>query len=272
MDDPLAGRPARPDAIDAVRVLAIALIARVGVMGAFWLGAPREVLAPAQALVFLLVPLLYARAAKLPVLGANGAGRVELAPLALSLMAAVGSMWLVKGLADLQTPVFRWLGLESSAAHELERIKETVSEAQSQGTLYELLLFVVASPLGEEMLFRGIAFRGLATRFGLAGALAVTAPLFSILHGKEIQAAIMLFLGAFWGTLVGLTGSVWSGVLAHAANNLTVLLMTGRYGARMEEMHAPGWALALSALVFTGSMALLIREYQGRRLRGERWR
>jgi membrane protease YdiL (CAAX protease family) len=272
MDDPLTGRPGRPDAVDAVRVLAIALLARVGVLSAFWLGAPREVLAPAQAAVFLLVPLLYARLANLPVLGANGAGRVRLAPLGLALMAAAGSMWLVKGLSDLQTPVFRWLGLESSTANELERIKESVSQARRQGTVYEIFLFVVASPLGEEMLFRGIAFRGMAARFGFAGALAVTAPLFAVLHGTQIQMAVMLFLGVFWGMLVGLTGSVWSGVLAHAANNLTVLMMTGRYGDRLEELHAPLWALALSGLIFAGSMALLTLEYRRRRLREERWR
>ena len=112
-------------------------------------------------------------------------------------------------------------------------------------------------PLCEETFFRGILFRGLLNRFGLGVALGVTSVLFAYFHQTIVQTVLMVFLGCYFGTLVYLTGSLWSSVLAHAVNNLVVLLLMWRYKGDLPEFRAPWWMYAFSALVFGLAMTAL---------------
>ncbi|HLF94288.1 MAG TPA: CPBP family glutamic-type intramembrane protease, partial [Planctomycetota bacterium] len=71
------------------------------------------------------------------------------------------------------------------------------------------------------------------------------------------QAPMMVLLGLYFGTLVWLTGSLWAGVIAHAANNFAVLVVTQKYGSAAAAFRAPWWMYVLSAVVFAGAMVLL---------------
>jgi membrane protease YdiL (CAAX protease family) len=250
----------RPDALDAARVLALALVAVGGVSLLGYAGVPGDAAGLIQQGLFLAVPLAYAAAAKLRPLADSGFRKVGWRPLALVLLASLASLWLLKGMSELQPTVYRRVGLEKQIEEEERRIERSVGRAKERGGLYAVVLFGVASPLCEEVLFRGLALRGLAARFGPAAAVGTTAALFAVLHGTLVQVALMFFLGLYWGAIAFLTGSLWPGIMAHAVNNFAVLTLTQSYGRQILELPTPWWMLVLAALVFGLCLALLFVE------------
>lgn len=81
------------------------------------------------------------------------------------------------------------------------------------------LLMVVAAPLAEEFVFRGIMLRGLALRYGARRGLWLSASLFALAHLYPINLPTTFAAGLLLGWLLLRTGSVWPGVFAHALNN-----------------------------------------------------
>jgi membrane protease YdiL (CAAX protease family) len=247
-----------PDALDGARVLALGLAAYAA-SGLLRGALPAEALGGALQLAFLAAPLLYARGAGLPPLAASGFARIRPLALVLVALASLASLWLLKVLFDLQDEAGRWLGLAEQLRSEEQAIRRSVESAQQKGAWVAGLLFVVASPLCEEVLFRGVLLRGFAAGFGPARAVAYSALLFGCLHWKLVQLPGLVLLGAYFGLVVLLTGSLWAGITAHAINNLAVLASVGLWGERVKEMRAPAWLLVLSAALFALSVAALDR-------------
>lgn len=92
------------------------------------------------------------------------------------------------------------------------------------GAIAFFLGIAVMAPLIEEFAFRGWMQHELEHTIGLVPAIAVTAVMFSFLHGR-IEAIHHLAFGVFAGWVVWRTGSIWSGVYMHALNNAVALLM-----------------------------------------------
>jgi membrane protease YdiL (CAAX protease family) len=245
-----------PDALDAARVLALALLAIAGTMLLAWLKL-QAVANVFQQTAFFAAPLLYGRWSGLRPFIASGFVRVPPRRLVFVLIASLGTFWLLNGLTHLQTQVIRAAGYEKQAKAEEEQIRNGIQDAQKEGALPALSLLVLIPPLCEETFFRGILFRGLISRFGVGVALGATTLLFSALHVTLVQKALMVFLGCYFGTLVYLTGSLWSSILAHAVNNLAVLVLMWIYGGNLPEFVAPWWMYPLSAVVFVLAMAQL---------------
>jgi membrane protease YdiL (CAAX protease family) len=242
-----------PDALDSARVLALALLAVGGAWLLFRAGVP--VLAGVfQQVAFLATPLLYARGAGLRPFAANGFAALRLRQVALVLVASLGTLWLLYGLTHVQTKVIEKAGYKKEAEAEERHIREGIQHAQEQGAVPALSLLVLIPPLCEETFFRGILFRGLLNRFGIGVALGVTSVLFAYFHQTIVQTVLMVFLGCYFGALVYLTGSLWSSMLAHAVNNLVVLVMMWRYKGDLPEFRAPWWMYVFSALVFVLAM------------------
>jgi membrane protease YdiL (CAAX protease family) len=258
--------PRRPDHVDAVRAMFFALLAASGVQGLVQLlpGWPSEAFRLLLQGVFFAVPLLYAAAVRLPPLEASGFVRLPLRQAALVLLASFGTMWLLQGLNELQPPFLEWLGLGKAVRREKEFLLQGLKSAQDGGTLFTALLYGVVSPLCEETLFRGLVFRGLAQRSGPLLPLALTTVLFAAIHGTWVQFALMFVLGLYFGVLRWLTGSLWAGILAHAANNFAVLILSARYGPDMDAIRGPWWVYPLSAIVFAGAMLLLVLDRRGK--------
>jgi membrane protease YdiL (CAAX protease family) len=251
--------PGRPDHVDAARAMFFAFLA----VGAIWSIAalvkeiPRDAINLLTQAAFFGAPLLYAKAAKLRPFQASGYTRLGLRPIALVLLASLGSMWLLQGLWTVSFDLLRRAGYEQQIREEVKSLDQSIQETKGGGTLFAGLMFVVAAPFCEETLFRGIVLRGLARRFGVLVSLALTTIVFAAMHEKLARVGMMVLLGFYFGTLVWLTGSLWAGILAHAANNFAVLILSGKYGSKVEGMTAPWWMYVLSALVFAGAMTLL---------------
>lgn len=252
-----------PDALDAARVLALALLA-VAAVGLLPPALPAAARGALLQLAFLAAPLLYARAAGLDPLRSHGVRRPSFAALALVATASLGSLWLLKSLVDAQTEVARALGLEDLLRGETRQIQEGVERVQQRVGLVGVALFAVIPPICEETFFRGAFFRGLMRGTSILRAHVYSALLFAAMHGKVSQLLPMTFLGLYFGAVVWLSGSLWSGILAHALNNTAVLVLTLRYGEAVNDLRAPVWMVALSALVFSAALAALaLRREQG---------
>lgn len=246
-----------PDALDSLRVLALGILAFVG---SFYLPASREIRLLALEASLAVLPLAYARVAGLRPLHSQGFRRIGRRQVLLLLLAALGSMWILKGIVDLQNFFFSG---DPNFERQTRQFNESVEDIRRRTGLLGFALLGILPAFCEEPFFRGILFRGLARSWGSGAALAVTAVLFSLAHAWPVQAATMLFAGLYFGLVVWLTGSLWAGVLAHAINNLAVLVSYDLFKHRLYEVPSPWWMVLLSVVVYVLALALLAMERRG---------
>jgi len=244
-----------PDALDGARVLALALVATAAIGSLGGAGLSNDLRSALLQASFFLVPIAYARASKLAPLRDAGFARPRLLDVFLTLAASMASLWLLKGLLDLQNELFSAFGTKELAEEEARKIERTLDRARRQGGLPLLSLFAVVPPLCEETLFRGLMLRGFERGFGTARALLYTSLLFAGMHGTSAQLLLMTFLGLYFGALAALGGSLWLAILAHAINNGAVLALQVVWGAEVQDFRASPLVLALSALVLAGVLA-----------------
>lgn len=83
----------------------------------------------------------------------------------------------------------------------------------------------VAAPVCEEFFFRGVLQRALMSRLEPSMAIVVAALVFSAFHLDPVGLLARFQLGVLFGLLAWRSGSVWPGIAAHAANNLTASLL-----------------------------------------------
>lgn len=145
----------------------------------------------------------------------------------------------------------------------------------AEGRLAVILFAMVAAPLVEEFVFRGLVQRPLERRWGPAPAIGFTAFLFALVHALPWVLPMHLLLGLAFGFVVYATRSVWAGVLLHAANNAFAALGVA---AEAPELPATVWrtgftadfwialaVLALASIVARGLALRLLRIGHGHR-------
>ena len=98
--------------------------------------------------------------------------------------------------------------------------------AQPLGPTALFLAIAVLAPLIEEFAFRGRVQHTLEHAFGFAPAVALSATVFSVLHGP-IDAIHHLPFAVFTGWVVWRTGSIWAAVYIHALNNASAQILMG---------------------------------------------
>jgi uncharacterized protein len=109
-----------------------------------------------------------------------------------------------------------WLySLDGSATFD-----QTTQLRQDAGLLAVLLLTLVAAPVGEEALFRGLLYPLLRRRVGIIASVLVTTAVFAVMHGNPIQFAAALPLAVLLGLVYERTRALWPCVLVHLAFNV----------------------------------------------------
>ena len=98
------------------------------------------------------------------------------------------------------------------------------------------LLFSLANGLMEELLFRGIFLRRFTAVIGTAGAIVVTAVVFTIMHAaasyvnpaKAVVFQIILFpMALLFAFLMHKTDNVWGAALYHAGSDIFLFYLMG---------------------------------------------
>ena len=113
----------------------------------------------------------------------------------------------------------------------IEKLTGLVPQAPNmpvpQGTFSYIVYFIsiaVAPAIFEEALFRGVIMQSLR-RFGDYFAVVVSSVLFAVVHGNLIQGPYSFLLGLLIGYFVIYTGSIWTGVVIHFANNAIAVIL-----------------------------------------------
>lgn len=97
---------------------------------------------------------------------------------------------------------------------------QSVQARQAAGPLAALVLALVAAPLAEELLFRGLLYPLLRRRVSVITSVLVTTAVFGIMHGNVVQFASTLPLAVLLALVYERTRVLWPCVLMHLGFNL----------------------------------------------------
>lgn len=175
-------------------------------------GAALSVAQMAQELSFLLVPFVLAMTKGATL--AQAARRLGL--VAFKKLRALG--WAGAAVGIYLLFVIGYVALVGEPEQE--------DFADDLGPLWvQILLIVIAAPIGEEICFRGMLFGGLRERLPLWAAALISASLFGLLHittGISVVPPLIAF-GFLLAMLYEKTGSIVPCILLHMLNNSVAL-------------------------------------------------
>jgi membrane protease YdiL (CAAX protease family) len=147
-----------------------------------------------------------------------------------------------------QTTALMLYGLVGSAGFDRHLAVE-----QTSGRALVMALTLVVAPLGEEALFRGLAYPLLRRRVSILTATLITALLFACMHGNLVQAAATVPLGLVLALVAERTRGLWQVVVLHVAYNLAAMLVPPQAIQTLATPHyavplAAGWTVCLAPL------------------------
>lgn len=166
----------------------------------------------ATALGFLLVPIAIA-------VGRGASPREALRQLGLRRFRGSALKWMGAAVGVYLAFSFAYVVLFGSP-HQ-EDIAEKFGSVPVQ-----ILLIVIAAPIGEEVCFRGMLFGGLRTRLPRLAAALISGLVFGALHATTGVSAVppLIFFGFLLALLYERTGSIVPGIMLHMLNNAVALL------------------------------------------------
>ncbi len=114
-----------------------------------------------------------------------------------------------------------------------------------------ILIMGVFAGFSEELIFRG-AFQRLMATGGVKAhaAIWIAAALFSLMHLQLYGFVPRMLLGAFFGYALYWTGSLWTAVILHIANN-TIFLLSDYFWPGTNDPHLPSLLPIISSAVIT---------------------
>jgi membrane protease YdiL (CAAX protease family) len=134
-----------------------------------------------------------------------------------------------------------------------ERMAQTIA---AMSPVVVIVVVVIAPAICEEILFRGVLLRGLATRFKPWAAVLISAAVFSLYHMNPPQFVPAFVLGLAFGTIAMCAGSVIPSMIAHALNNAAILAL-GAIGAPLDAH--PWLTLVIAAIATVAGLALALQ-------------
>jgi membrane protease YdiL (CAAX protease family) len=160
-----------------------------------------------------------------------------------------GNILLVVTLAAM---AMRWI---PGAEKWTTRLKDLVNPAASP--LSTFVLLVIAAPLVEETIFRGIMLQGFLLRYGRTAAIAISAVLFAVAHANPVQFFTVIGIGFLFGWWYSETQSIWLGVTGHAINNgIAFLALMSASGRTVKAAPVPTVSVILFLLAL-GAISLI---------------
>ncbi|MGI8306999.1 lysostaphin resistance A-like protein [Saccharopolyspora hattusasensis] len=139
---------------------------------------------------------------------------------------------------------------------------ESIKTRENAGSTLTLLLTLVAAPIAEEMLFRGLLYPLLRRRVSIVAAVLVTTGVFGLLHGNVVQFASALPLAALLALVYERTRLLWPCVLLHLGFNLAATFVPASVLAGLAN---PVSALLLTT-AFAGCTLILCQKVIGNRV------
>ncbi|MGW7573955.1 CPBP family intramembrane glutamic endopeptidase [Streptomyces sp. NPDC054765] len=132
-----------------------------------------------------------------------------------SLLAAVGFGVVAYVLATIVSLLYQ------TVTGDHQNIQGGYHAAAAGGILWYLATAVsgfVATPIGEELIFRGVLANALG-RYGAWVSVLASAAVFALVHGFNPVLPVAFVVGIINALLLRRTGSVWPGIIVHGVNN-----------------------------------------------------
>jgi membrane protease YdiL (CAAX protease family) len=116
----------------------------------------------------------------------------------------------------------------SFPALDMGAVSALESDLQAWGghSLFFLFAVVFVAPMGEEVLFRGVLFRGLERSFGPGMAMVGSAAGFAIWHLDPAHVLAVFVIGLWLSWMRAVTGSIWPSLVGHMLNNAVWVIGT----------------------------------------------
>lgn len=142
-----------------------------------------------------------------------------------------------------------------------ERVLHDFGETMTTGSTDlagMILLYCLIPGIVEEFVFRGVLMGSLAERrgWGPHGALVASALVFGMFHFLYFRIVPTAFIGILAGLAVLRSGSLFTGMVWHAASNAVALLAARE---AVEPVGLPLWGHAAAAVVVVGGLLLMGR-------------
>ena len=141
-----------------------------------------------------------------------------------------------------------------------ESFKKALIGLVSRRGVFTFMLMVIAAPVLEEFIFRGIILDGLLKRYSPTKSILVSSLLFGLVHLNPWQFITGFIIGIFSGWVYYRTRSLSFSIIIHAAANLTGFLMRffidvdSSMNARLLDMYG---GLINLILVIAGSVLIV---------------
>ena len=137
------------------------------------------------------------------------------------------------------------------------------------GVVTSIIRIVVVAAIAEELTLRGYVMGNLR-KYGDRFAIIVSSVVFAIMHGNLIQAPFALIAGFGLGYFAVKTGTVWTAVAIHAANNFISTAISYAMDYFSEEFVSLIYAFVLYGFIFFGLIALWLLKFRNnQKLRGD---
>ncbi len=98
---------------------------------------------------------------------------------------------------------------------------ESVAAVEKGGVVAVFVALYIAAPLSEELIFRGRGYGAVEKTCGRAVAIILTSLCFAVAHGNILQGIYAFAGGIVFSLLIEKTGSLLTGVAAHAGFNIS---------------------------------------------------
>jgi len=110
------------------------------------------------------------------------------------------------------SPIVEWIPMP-------EFVKNIFLEFASQNGIYSFLTIVIAAPILEELIFRGIILNGLLKKYTPLKSILISSALFGLVHLNPWQFVAAMIIGMFSGWVYYRTRKLSLSILIHAVNN-----------------------------------------------------
>lgn len=115
-----------------------------------------------------------------------------------------------------------------------EFMKKIFLELANQNGMFSFISIVIAAPIMEELIFRGIILNGLLRRYSPVKSIIISSILFGIVHLNPWQFIGASIFGLFSGWVYYRTGKLTLSIIIHSVNNLFAFI--GMYFMDAETM------------------------------------
>lgn len=171
--------------------------------------------------IFLLLLLwLYLR--KGDRAGAIGLDRWSQLPLLRTVLIAVA---LIAGGLAFNWAYSEYVVPDIAVQEELRKLFAAIPDTPANTVLLFAAVAVIA-PLLEELLFRGLLQKSLSHKMPIWAAIAISALVFGVMHMDFYAMPVLVMMGAIFGVIYHLTGSLRVTILLHMINNAAALALS----------------------------------------------